>query len=113
MKLFELHDKEMDFKPKLDFDVADDLLTYMRNDKQFYRKQYYPMMVSLQDDIQKGRDIDYKERLAPMIDSACGKYTKQYKLPVIPEELLDESDREKLISAMMDEEQDLLRKGDY
>jgi|SRR5210317_1374832 len=113
MKLFELDDKNMDFEPKLDFDVADDLLTYMRNDKEFYRREYYPMMVALQKDIQDGNDVDFKEKLNPMIDNACGKYTKQYKIPMKSKELIDDADREKLISMMMDDEQDLLRKGDY
>jgi hypothetical protein len=111
MKLVEF--QEESFKPKLDFDVADDLLTFMRNDPHFYRKEYYPMMVALQKDTVEGSDINFKEKLSPMIDKACKIYAKRYDIPMLPEELVSDDDRERLVAMLTDDEQDLLRKGDY
>jgi hypothetical protein len=111
MKLVEF--QEESFKPKLDFDVADDLLTFMRNDPQFYRKEYYPTMVALQKDVIEGNDVNFKEKLNPMIKKACGIYARRYDLPMLPEELLTDDDNERLVAMLSDDEQELLRKGDY
>ena len=69
---------------KLPFDLADDLLFFMRNDDDFYRRNYYPHVVKCIAHVKKGNDLSPKV-FAPMVKHAYECYTKKFPVRQLPE----------------------------
>lgn len=98
---------------KMNFDVVDDVLTFMRNNPKFYRRNYFPAMVGLQDKIRKNEKINPKKSLAGMIEMACESYCDHFSVGRNKDNLLTDEDKEILVNRIFDEELDSLRKGEY
>ena len=71
---------------KLPFDLADDLLFFMRNDDNFYRRNYYPHVTKCVAHIKKGNDVSPKV-FEPMVRHAYEAYTKKFPIRQLPEDL--------------------------
>jgi hypothetical protein len=71
---------------KLPFDLADDLMFFMRNDDDFYRRHYYPHVVKCKSHIKQGNDLSPKV-FAPMVQHAYECYSKKFPMRELPESL--------------------------
>jgi hypothetical protein len=99
-------------KNNLPFDVADDLIVFMRNDPQFYRKKYFPAMASMADNIRNGKDFD-RDRIGSVIDSGMNTYCKKYNLAKGPADIFTPEDRLSMIERICSEELEEINKGGY
>ena len=98
---------------KMNFDVVDDVLVFMRNNPKFYRRNFFPAMVELQNKIRKNEKINPKQSLNDMIEMACESYCDHYNVGRNKSNLLTAEDKEVLVNRIFDEELDSLRKGEY
>jgi hypothetical protein len=73
-------------KDKLPYDLAEDLMFFMRNDDDFYRKHYYPHIVKIKGHVKQGRDLSPKV-FAPMVHHAFECYTEKFPVRELPEAL--------------------------
>jgi hypothetical protein len=72
--------KESDQEDNLPFDVAEDTYVFMKNDPVFYRKSYYPEMVSLSKQYAKGADVNFESSIAPLVKKGIKEYCKQFDI---------------------------------
>jgi hypothetical protein len=75
-----------DDQGKLPFDLADDLMFFMRNDDDFYRRHYYPHIVKIKGHVKQGRDLSSKV-FAPMVHHAFECYSQKFPIRELPESL--------------------------
>jgi hypothetical protein len=108
MRIDEFSDKVDDSLP---YDVVDDVKAFILNDKDFYRRTYYPKMCSLQDDMKNGNFSPLT--LAPVINKACEQYVTKFKVNKDPKDLLDKTEKQELISRLLADEKENLEKGDF
>lgn len=74
---------------KIPFDLGDDLLFFMRNDDDFYRRNYYPHVVKCMSHVKKGHDLT-SQVFSPMVRHAYECYTKKFPVRELPEMLEDD-----------------------
>ena len=95
------------------YDVPTDLVVFMRDDPQFYRKDYYPTMVGCQDCYNKGDRDQSMKLLMPMIDKAVNSYTTKYDLPYEANDLMPIDERKELASRIYEMEVGSFKEGEY
>ncbi len=114
MKITEFIDKQDPAeKPELGFNVVEDLHIHMKNDPMFYRKQYYPTIAGMQDNLKSGNPIDTKLAMLPMVKQGINHYCAKYNIPRKPEDLLQQEEIDSLVEKIYGEEMELIRQGDY
>ena len=91
------------------FDVPTDFLTYMRNDKDFYTKHYYPTMSRASDIVDLKKKVQPKHFM-PMIKKGVGSYCKKYDMPreIFAKEIVKE-----ILNILSSEELPRIEKGEY
>ena len=67
---------EKKLEEELPFDIVDDAHVHMKNDKEFYRKEYYPTISKVADMHRGPKDFDPKEYMMPMINRGINSYCK-------------------------------------
>ena len=98
MKINEFHDMaEQEMLPKPDYDIAEDLVIFMRNDPMFYRRSYFPTLEDFK--VQKK-----KELLSDMVKKGLNKYCEKFGLPHNKEDLLGEGDINQIVSEIIKDE---------
>lgn len=116
VKINEFHDlsKDMDTKTgdKLPFNVVDDLVVYMKNDPDFYRRQLYPKMCDVQEVVKKGKKYD-KKSLLPTVDDAIREYVDKFKIKKMPEEMCTREEKMMVIDQILRGEIENFRNGEY
>tara|TARA_B110000503_G_C7048579_1_gene371293 strand:- start:353 stop:691 length:339 start_codon:yes stop_codon:yes gene_type:complete len=110
VKLVEFSHVE-EFKPT--FDVVDDLHVYMRNDPMFYRKEYFPMVLKMNDAIQSGSKVNTKEMIVPMINKGVHSYCKQFNLARTSSDIFTDKDISAVAEKIYSEELTAIRNGAY
>ena len=110
MKIFEVDSK---LARELPYDVVDDVHVFMKNDKDFYRKQYFPVVMKMNDAHRAGKSCPAKKMIGKMLKPACGSYCKQYRIPKSPDELLTAEQQRDLIEKIYSEEMQNITKGEY
>ena len=111
MKIFEVtavHENE-----ELDFDLVDDTCAFMRNDTQFYRKQFFPVMSKIADMHTAGKKINHRDHMGPMIERGINEYCSKYDLGRSPEDVFTQTDRDALTDKLFSEEMEEIKKGEY
>jgi len=103
------NDKE--FGPK--YDIADDLLVFMRNDPQMYRQKYYPMMCGMQEAYNNSEKISVKKHMYDSIMDCAYAYNKKYDLAHEPKQIMKKDDLTALVKRIYSEEMPLIKKGAY
>jgi hypothetical protein len=73
-------------KDKLPFDLADDLMFFMRNDNDFYRRHYYPHVVKCISHVKQGNNLS-PAVFKPMVNHAYECYTSKFPMRELPESL--------------------------
>jgi len=96
----------------LNFDIVDDASVYMRNDPQFYRKEYYPTMAKMADLHSSGKSLD-RSVVLPMVEKGIDSYCKKYKLGRASEDIFKQPDRDALIDKLFSEEMEQIKNGEY
>lgn len=102
VKIYEVTEKD------LPFDLAADVKTFAINDKDFYRREYYPCMTDLQKKVKEGSCT--KEDVKPMVLKACKSYMSKYG---VPEGAFTKEITSQLMSEIFKDELPKLRKGEY
>ena len=97
---------------KINFDIIDDAIVFMRNDPVFYRKKYFPTVSNMADTVKGGKEID-RNVLGSMVDSGINSYCKKYKLGRGPADLFTNEDRNSIIEQICSEELVEIEKGSY
>lgn len=97
---------------KLNFDVVEDAVVFMRNDPQFYRKHYYPSVASMADRHRSGKKFD-KSVLGSMVDNGINCYCKKFNLARKPADIFTMDDRQAILNRIASEELENIKKGDY
>ena len=97
---------------RLNFDVVDDAVVFMRNDPVFYRKKYFPAMASMADRVRNGKDFD-RSVIGSVVDSGMNSYCKKYKLAKGPSDIFTTEDRDAIIEKICSEELKQIESGDY
>lgn len=110
VKLVEVTDQAID--DKLPYDVAQDLIIYMRNNPMFYRKHLYPALIDVQEAVKSGKQFN-KRQLFPVIEKAIQGYVNRYGIKKRPEELMGERDKLDCITRLLNDEQENFRQGTY
>ena len=85
----------------------------MRNDPEFYRKEYFPAMASIADMHEKGNAIDPRKSLRNMVDNGCSSYCKKYNLAKNPEDVFTQEKRDAIIDKLFGEEMEQIKNGEY
>jgi len=100
---------------KLPFDVVDDAIVFMRNDPQFYRKQYFPAVAKLADLVRakKKKEINNKSVLGSMVDQGMNTYCKKYNLAKSSADIFTMQDRQAILDKITSEEIKNIEQGDY
>tara|TARA_B100000424_G_scaffold179831_1_gene139064 strand:- start:1311 stop:1646 length:336 start_codon:yes stop_codon:yes gene_type:complete len=98
---------------KIDFDLVEDAIIYMQNDPLFYRKEYYPVVSRLADAYRDGKSIDSGKYLKQLITNGVNSYCKKYKLANMPDDIFNESDKQKILDKIFSNEIENIRNGDY
>jgi hypothetical protein len=99
MKIFEL------FNPNTkreDFDLADDLIFFMRNDPQFYRGEYHPFLQKFNRHCDAGRSIK-SNAFIPIVKKAFEHYQNTFPVEGM-EEQLSAQDLEEVCDKLQGEE---------
>ena len=96
----------------LKFDLVDDTSFYMRNDPEFYRKEYFPCMAKMADKHGAGQKVD-RTMVMNMVERGINNYVKKYNLGRSPEDIFKQPDRDALIDKLFSEEMAQIKAGDY
>jgi len=92
MKIFELFDQSED-KSKIDFDLQDDLIFFMNNDPDFYRKEFHPFLTKYKRHCDAGRQVSSKA-FFPIVKKAYEEYQNKFQVEQLendlPESILKE-----------------------
>jgi hypothetical protein len=96
----------------LKFDLVDDASFYMRNDPNFYRKEYFPCMSKIADKHSSGDKVD-RGMLMSMVEKGIDNYVKKYNLGRSSEDIFKQPDRDALIDKLFSEEMEQIKRGEY
>jgi len=97
---------------QLPYDVAEDLIVYMRNEPMFYRRHLYPALVDVQEAVKKGKKYS-KRSMFPVIEKAIQAYINRFGIKKLPEDLMNEEEKLDCISRLLAAEQENFKKGSY
>lgn len=96
----------------LPWNVAEDLIVYMKNESDFYRRHLYPMLINVQETVQNGGKFD-KKKLLPAIDQAIKEYVKKFEINRRPEDVMTPAEKMECITKLLRDESENFRKGMY
>jgi|TARA_B110000240_G_scaffold126906_1_gene141231 hypothetical protein len=113
VKIYEVTEIDQKDNEELGFDLIDDASVWMRNDAQFYRKEFFPTMSKVADKHREGVAIDRHKLLGPMVEKGINRYCATYDLPGSPDQIVSQQDRHAIIDRLFSEEMDQIEKGDY
>jgi hypothetical protein len=97
----------------LPFNVVEDVAIFMRNNPSFYRKHYYPSILSLKEKFESKQKINPIKIFAGIVERAAHNYCKEYNVGKRPEELLSKDEKVELIRKIYEEELENIREGAY
>lgn len=107
MKINEFHDMDIpdEIVPKPDYDVAADLLIFMRNDPMFYRKNFFPAVETYKENDKDTSPIEN------MIKGGLGQYCQKFNILNPADELMGEGDIKALTQQIIQDEMEDLAEG--
>ncbi len=91
--------------PKPDYDVASDLLIFMRNDPMFYRKNFFPAVETYKENDKDTSPIEN------MIKGGLGQYCQKFNILNPADELMGEGDIKALTQQIIQDEMEDLEEG--
>jgi len=94
------------------YDLVDDVVVYMQNNRDFYRRVYFPAMVEVSEKYKKTGKID-RSIAAKIVDPAIKSYCSAYDVKKSPSKLFTKEDREAILDLIFEEETDEIINGEY
>ena len=85
----------------------------MRNESEVYRRQYFPMLCKMQEQLSAGKKISAKEVMMPVIKSCMASYNKKFNLANESSDIITDEDVKTLVKKIYTEEIPLIKKGVY
>jgi hypothetical protein len=110
VKLVEVTDQPLG--KNLPYDVAEDLIIYMRNEPMFYRKHLYPALIDVQDAVKNGKQYN-KKSLFPVIERAIKEYINRFNIKALPEDIMNDQEKMDCVSRLLASEQENFKKSSY
>lgn len=98
---------------ELPFDIADDLVVFMRNDPMFYRKSYFPAVVKMQQAHDRQKRLDPEKLWGPLVDDAVKQYVNKFDIGRAADDVLTKETRQEAIHKLHHEELEHIRNGAY
>ena len=98
---------------KIDYDIVDDAIVYMRNEPMFYRQNYYPAISKMADCHRNGTDVSPTKNLMPMIEKGIANYCRKYLPGRMPDEIFKNADRQSIFNKIYSEEMEQINQGEY
>jgi len=105
--------KVFEVTEKLPYDLVDDTCVHMRNDSDFYRREYFPAMVKLAELHAAKKNSDPQKVLMPMIEKGIVDYCRKYKIARHPDDLYTNNERNAIMNKIHTEEMKQIEKGEY
>ena len=112
MNIDELLDKKPQGKKALEYDLMDDLMFFMNNDPDFYRKRYYPTMLKFDKYCKEGRKVSPKA-FEGLCKEAYESYRNKFQQVEGLEPQLDEEICEKICNHIHEQETKNCKEGMY
>lgn len=100
-------------KDELPFDIADDLVVYMRNDPMFYRKHYYPVVLKMQSAHKKNQSLDAVKLWGDTVKRAVVPYMTKFKIDKNPKDVIDANMIKSIASQIYSDEINNIKNGSY
>lgn len=100
-------------KDELSFDIADDLVVYMKNDPMFYRKEYYPAVLKMQSAYNKNKPLDAVSLWAPIVKRAIVPYMTKFKIDKNPKDIVSIDNIKSMASKIYSDELGNIKNGSY
>lgn len=91
--------------PKPDYDVASDLLIFMRNDPMFYRKTFFPAVETYKENEKDTSPLE------DMIRRGLKEYCTKFNILNSIEDLIGEGDVQQLVAEIIADEKEDLDEG--
>lgn len=119
MKLREFFgvDNNKDYDPKeeygINFDIGEDLIVFIKNDPQFYRRKFFPAVKKMNQLIKKNKDFNPKEHMEPVVDSAMISYCKKFDVARDPSEIFTDEEKADVLNQLISDELQNIRNGEY
>jgi hypothetical protein len=88
-------------KDNINFDIVEDIHEYMLHDSEFFRKNFFPMAKKISDANFNMEEAAMKEMVMPVIEQGINNYFKKFKIPAKSYRLVDQSDRNRLMSKVL------------
>jgi hypothetical protein len=66
-------------KKQLGYDLKDDLVCFMQNDPQFYRKEYFPVMHKFKEYVESGKSV-HPRAFEGLVKKAYESYQSTFKV---------------------------------
>lgn len=107
-----LDDKKKNSKKPLGYDLMDDLMFFMNNEPEFYRKRYFPTMLKFDKFCKKGRSISPRG-FEPLVKEAYEIYRNKFSQVEGLENKLSEEICEKLCLHIHEQETKNCEEGMY
>jgi hypothetical protein len=96
----------------LPWNMVEDLCIYMKNDQKFYRSNFYPALLKVQETVKNGGKYSKKEML-PVVEKAIVNYIQKFNIKKRPEELMQDNEKMECINRILKDEMENFRKGMY
>lgn len=101
MKVFEIFSQHIEEK-KIDFDLVDDVIYFMNNDPEFYRKEYFPFLTKFQHHCDKGNQVSPKA-FFPVVSRAVDQYKTKFPVDGL-EEAMNENQISEICEKLQSQE---------
>ena len=85
--------------PLIDFDIAEDLIVFMRNDPMFYRKSLFPAV----ENVKASKPMD-TTALENIVQQGLTQYCKKFQIPHPQQELLTSEDIKSIVNKLVQED---------
>jgi hypothetical protein len=89
MKIFELFNQSKE-ESGLDFDLQDDLIFFMNNDPDFYRKEFHPFLTKYNRHCDAGRQVSPKA-FFPIVKKAYEEYQSKFQVEKLDADLSEDT----------------------
>ncbi len=109
MRLFELFDSK-EKNPELDYNIQDDLIYFINNDSNFYRRTYYPFIHKVKARFKSNKPVNIAA-FATTVNQAYDQYKQQFPIVGQPEQLSNNDLREICAKLHNDELKDFKSPG--
>lgn len=94
------------------YDLVDDVVVHMQNNRDFYRRVYFPAMVEVSEKYKKTGKND-RSLATKIVDPAIESYCSAYNIKKSPSKLFTKEDREAILDLVFEEESDEIINGEY